>query len=165
MANSILSLSTPWAIYFRQIEALFKEDPEIRVTFDNEIEEEKEIKIYVENQDKADALAELLPEEKEFGNVVVKVTIIPANVEENTTLKLIERAFRGNPALKYIKSTEPSATAYSADYVVFKKQVVQYFNDSLADVNGQCSTLYQELAKEVIELKDGEIVYFCTDSE
>lgn len=161
METNKLSLSAPWAIYFRQIEALFKEDPEIKVIFDSE---ENEIKLYVESQDKADALGELLPEEKSFGEVTVKVTIIPANDEEITTLKLIERAFRGNPALKYVKSTDPSLQTFGADYVVFKKEVVQYFNDSLADIYGQCSTLYQDIAKEVIELKAGDNIYFCTDN-
>ena len=164
METKNLSLATPWAIYFRQIEALFQEDSEVRVTFESE-DGEHEIKIYVDNQDKADAIAKLLPDEKVFGGVSVKVTVIPSNDDETSLVKLIERAFRGNPALKYIKSVDPSMTSFGADYVVFKKEVVQYFNDSLADINGQCSTLYQDIAREVIEQKDGEVVYFCTDSE
>ena len=46
METKNLSLSTPWAIYFRQIEALFQEDSEVRVTFESE-DGEHEIKIYV----------------------------------------------------------------------------------------------------------------------
>ena len=48
-------------------------------------------------------------------------------------------------------------------YVVFKKEVVQYFNDSLGDIHGVCSTLMQDIAKDIFE--DTEGVYFCTDTE
>ena len=46
-------------------------------------------------------------------------------------------------------------------YVVFVNEVVQYFNDNLYDINGVCSTLYQEIAKEVF--KESNSVHFCTD--
>ena len=45
-------------------------------------------------------------------------------------------------------------------YVIFKKEVVQYFNDNLGDYNGICSTLYQELAKNVLKPQPG--IFFCT---
>ena len=48
-------------------------------------------------------------------------------------------------------------------YVVFVNEVVQYFNDDLGDVYGQCSTLYQEIAKDVFGETEG--VFFCTDVE
>ena len=37
----------------------------------------------------------------------------------------------------------------SFTYVVFEKEVVQYWNDNLGDINGLRSTLYQDLAKEI----------------
>lgn len=53
----------------------------------------------------------------------------------------------------------------SFTYVVFEKEVVQYWNDNLADYNGLTSTLYQDLAKEIFEDANLDGVYFCTDED
>lgn len=72
-----LKISAPWVLFYRKIEALFKNDPEVRVIFDDE--ESCDVKLYVENAGKADALMKLLPTVKDFGNVLLTVTVIPAN--------------------------------------------------------------------------------------
>ena len=51
----------------------------------------------------------------------------------------------------------------AAKYVIFANKVVQYFNDSLSDAHGVCSTLYQDIARDVFGDDCG--VYFCTDLE
>ena len=71
-----MKLSSPWVEFYREIEALFAQDDEVKVVYE---EEKNEVKLYVENARKADALAQLLPTEKTFGNVVLKITVIPAN--------------------------------------------------------------------------------------
>jgi len=47
------------------------------------------------------------------------------------------------------------------DYVVFRNEVVQFFNDEMGDPNGLKSTLYQDIAKDVFADKDG--IFFCTE--
>ena len=148
-------LAAPWYIFYRQIKALFSEDPEVRVSYDDA---EKEVKIFVENGRKADAISQLLPEKKTFGDMEVKVTVIPANTMSQTA-SLIEDAFEGNPALVDILKVRSPLGDF--DYVVFENKVVQYFNDDLSDVNGLCSTLYQDLAKELFENTG---VFFCTEA-
>ena len=59
-----LKLSPPWMTYANEVKALFREDKEVRVVYDDE---EKKLKLYVDNPRKADALAQLLPAEKTFG--------------------------------------------------------------------------------------------------
>lgn len=153
-----MRLSSPWEIYHKQIVALFQEDDEIKVTFD---EENYEIKLFVDNGRKVDALAKLLPAEKQFGNVTVKISVVPANDgEEETKAKLIEEAFSGNPALRYIYNAQTPFGDF--DYVVFEGRVVQYFNDDMRDINGNKSTLYQDLAKEIIGEEAN--LCFCTEA-
>ena len=153
------TLSSPWIKFYREIEALFKEDPEIKIVYD---EDEPEVKLYVENTEKAEAIAQLLPAAKAFGNVVLKITIIPANaLGESPKASLFRKAFKGNPAFSFIASVEGIFTN-PISYVVFKNKVVQFFNDDLSDINGNCSTLYQELAKDVFGETDG--IFFCTDT-
>ena len=47
-----LGLISPWIDFYRQVQALFQEDDEVEVKFN---EETCELKIYVENSIKADA--------------------------------------------------------------------------------------------------------------
>ena len=154
-----VGLSAPWVKYYREINALFGDDPDIRVVYD---EDNVITTLYVEDADKADALTQLLPTEKDFGNVVMQIMVVPANAPLANKMTLISRAFRGNPVYSYGTSVEGIFTS-PIHYVVFKNKVVQYFNDDLGDVNGNCSTLYQEIAKDVIGESDG--IHFCTDVE
>lgn len=95
-----LQLSPPWDIYYQELNALFGQDKEIHVIFD---EEEYEIKLHVDEIDKATALEELL-----------------------------------------------------------LKEVVQYFNDNIGDINGNCSTLYEIIARDIFPNVNG--IYFCTEA-
>lgn len=152
-----MKLSAPWVKFYREIEALFAQDPEVRVVHD---EENNEIKLFVETARKADALTQLLPSEKVFGNVTVKVTVIPANNAEVSKADLISEAFDGNPALSYVQHVD--SVIGSFDYAVFQSKIVQFFNDDLSDINGNCSTLYQDIAKDVFGTDVG--LFFCTEA-
>lgn len=150
-----LTLSAPWITFIHEIQMLFGQDEDIHITVDSE---SYEVKLFVDKTCKAEALAKLLPEEKVFGNVTVKITVIPANDMKESKVSLIKDAFEGNPVLLGVKTT--STTLGSFNYAVFKKEVVQFFNDQLDDINGNKSMLYQDIAKDVLGLQDG--VFFCT---
>ena len=158
-----LKLSAPWVEFYRQVEAFFKYDSEVKVIYD---EEEAEIKLYVDNATKADALTELLPIEKDFEcGMNLKITIIPSNKDDNkvnatNSANIFVNAFDGNEALSYVQCV---TGIFSNDivYVVFKNEVVQYFNDNLGDIHGIRSTLYQDIAKNVFNAFPN--VYYCTD--
>lgn len=151
-----MKLSPPWVNYYNEIKALFAQDPEIKVSLD---EENMEVKLFVENGRKADALIQLIPSEKAFGNVSLKITIVPAN-SAPTRLDLIQEAFFGNPALSYVWTAQTLFGDFN--YVVFENKVVQYYNDDMRDINGNCSTLYQELAKDVFGEEAN--LCFCTEA-
>lgn len=165
-----LGLTSPWVTFYHEIEAFFKKDPEVRVIYD---EDENVINLYVDNAAKASALTELLPTEKTFGAITIKVNVIPANRINVFTLTeykanmvnqslndLYFAALNGNERFKEII---PVIGVFNnpITYILFKKEVVQYFNDSLGDFNGVCSTLMQNIAKDIFENTEG--VYFCTD--
>ena len=153
-----LNLSSPWVIFYRKVNELFKEDPEVKIVFD---QDNNVLNLYVDNDEKAEALTKLLPTEKEFGNVVLKIRVVPANLENDASnLDLFKKAFKGNPVFVDAISTEGDL-GFHADYLLFAKKVVQFYSDDLSDPHGATSTLYQELAKEVFGTETG--VYFCTD--
>lgn len=160
-----LGLSSPWVLYYKEVSALFENDKEVRVLFD---EESCVLKIYVEKSAKAGALMQLLPDEKSFGNVTLKIEVIPANdlkfllgrQTKDADVDLICTALEGNKAVSAVKTVR---LLYNnvLTYIVFENKVVQYFTDDLGDYFGLRSTLYEDLAREVFGKKDG--VFFCTD--
>lgn len=155
-----VNLSAPWIVYYREIEAMFRGDPGVRVIFD---EDTLTVKLYVDDSGKAYALDELIPPSKKFGRTVLKIGIIPANdsfvaVDQAS---LLDVALQGNSALSFIRTITGIMTN-PITYVVFKKDVVQYWTDDLGDYFGVHSTLFQDIAKDVFENANG--VFFCTDT-
>lgn len=155
---SKVDLVAPWVDFYNEINALFAKDYEVRVDYDYD---EDIIRLYVDNPAKAAALNVLLPKERIFGNVTVKIAVISANDGKLSKIQLFRTAFDGNDAFRYTYTPDQEYGAPSVNYVVFAPEVVQYFNDDLGDAHGVKSTLYQEIAKDVFEDYDG--VYFCTD--
>lgn len=153
MTDRKTKLSAPWLTYFHKLEALFGKDPQIELEFEDYV-----ITIYVYNEEKADALIKLLPVQKVFGNIVVDIDVVPSGENINSDIELFKKAFKGNPVVDYVTSTDG---AFKADYIVFKNEVVQFFNDQLDDPFGNISTLYQDIAKEVFEGTTS--VHFCTN--
>lgn len=153
-----VNMSAPWLTYFREIEALFKQDPEITIKFSGD---PPRMVIYVENAIKADAISKLLPSEKNFGKVVATIKVIPAN-EKETKAVLIQRALDGNPIFNRMVSAE-GIFNNPIHFCVFKKEVAQFWDDNLGDINGNISVLYEDIAEDIFE--DTEGVLFCTDED
>ena len=150
-----VNLSSPWITFQHEIVELFKKDPEVKAVID---EDENAVHLFVENPVKADALMELLPTAKWFGNVCVKINVIPANDCNVNKGVLFEQAFEGNPIFDSVLVVEGMYNN-PVTYVIFEDKVAQYWNDNLGDPHGNVSTLYQEIAKDVFDV-DG--VNYCT---
>ena len=167
MTDVRFKMSPPWILYVSQINALFSNDPDITIEYDND---NVEVKLYVNNNKKAAALMYLLPFEKEFGNVTLDIIIIPSNhnavekVDLTTAKEYFEAAFENNPVFAFTHVVQGIFTN-TLTYVVFKNRVVQFFADNLNDIHGNISTLYQELAKDVFNKDVIPGVLFCTDIE
>lgn len=154
-----VKMSAPWVVYAHQVEAMFKEDPDVKVEYYDDEDSEKFLSLKVCGEDKADALAQLLPSDLEFGGVTLSIRVIPANDVKPTQMDLFRRALSGNPIVSGFVSAE---TLWGAvNFVVFKPEIVQYYDDNMMDLNGIRTTVYQDLAKEVFEGNDE--VFFCTE--
>ena len=154
---ALLKLSSPWEIFYKELNILFSKDDDVSIVYDTE---EQIITMYVQDGTKAVALMEILPEELHFGNIVVTLNIVPANKGRTRSMgSIYEDAFWGNPIVEDIRTYE-GIMSNPITYVIFRKEVVQYWNDDIGDANGICSTLYQDIAYRVFEETQG--VYFCT---
>ena len=150
-------LSPPWWEFYQKMEAMFGQDPEIHINFD---EKEMVLKLFVDSQPKAGALTQVLPSEKEFGNVTLKIEIVPSNKAGDIS-QLYKTAFNGNPVFSnVIEIDQPGLPHFS--YVIFKPLVVQFYDDNLMDAYGNVTTLHQDIARDIFDNEDG--VYFCTEN-
>lgn len=163
MEEKKVGLLAPWVTLYHKLDELFAGDPKVMVTNSFMENRSTNIKIYVNGDKKVAALKKLIPDHFQFGNVTANISIIPANnLEEDDFCQLFRDAFKGNEAVKEIYTVE-SPLKIRATYVIFKKEVVQFFNDDVSDAHGNCSTLYQEIAKDIFNPCPG--IMFCTDNE
>ena len=155
-----LKLSPPWSIFYDEIRAMFQKDPEVKVVMD---EDHYTVHVFVNNGKKAAAIREILEQEKKFGRITLKVQVPPPDGEGdifkfNNGVDLYRAAFENNPRLSYV---QPKTSIFDTSfYVVFVNEVVQYFNDDISDINGNCSTLAEDIARDIFV---GNLPNFCTD--
>lgn len=165
-----LNMSPPWVLYYKKLNALFEKDEDIMVIYD---EDETEVKLYCTDEDKTEALSFLLPETVSFGSAELKITIVPSNEKGvdfikgyNITITDYGTAMcvlfgEGN---KHVETVKVIPTPFGDfTYVIFKKEVIQYFEDNLSDFYGNKSTLCEDIAREIF--KDIKGVFFCTSNE
>lgn len=162
-----LKILPPWTIVIRKLEALFDGDPQIAFNT-NFSGEGPSVVLSCNNGDKVAALQKILPSEVGFGNVKLAVVVdgIPSNRAFTSKVELFDTAFKGNPAYAY--SICPAEEGYQwigTTYVVFKNCVVQFAADNLNDCHGIISTLYQNIADELLTGEATEGIFYNTDVE
>jgi len=162
-----LKILPPWIILVRKLEALLDGDPQIAFNVDFN-GQHPAVVLSCNNGDKVAALQQILPEQVNFGNITLKITIdgTPSNRAFTSKVELFDTAFKGNPAYAY--SVCPCEEGYQwigATYVVFNNCVVQFAADNLNDCHGIISTLYQDIAEEILTGPATNGVYWNTNVE
>lgn len=154
-----LNLSSPWEIFYREITAMFGQDPQITIDIDRE---KKIVKLLVDNPKKAEALSKILPATKQLGNITITILVIPSNKNQFYNSTVFDDAFEGNPAYSFAETIKLEDTSNPMTFVVFKKEVVQFFGDNPFASHGQISTLYENIAEDVF---DANFCFYSTDVE
>ena len=168
MTDIRLKLSPPWITAIHKFQALFDGDPQIACNVKTDSGKEPILALACNNGDKVAALLQILPTEIIFGNIPLHILVdgLPSNRAFKTKKELFETAFSGNPAFAYaVCPVEEGATWFDMTYVVFKNCVVQFFNDNLNDCHGVISTLYEDIARDILTGEAVQGVYFNTDVE
>lgn len=161
MESDRLKLQSPWVIAKSKLSALFGEDRGIKIESDGD----RKVRLLVEDARKAEALARLLPDELEFGNVAMRIVVVPGNKGDAdgadgwTTADTLAIAFEGNPVVKQIRPVSKGLFR-NLTYCVFRNEVVQFFADRLDDINGFWSGLMEDIARDL--LTEADDVFFCT---
>lgn len=149
-----VNLASPWISFARKIRAFFANDPDVKVEYNDE---NLEVILKVEGTAKAEALTQLLPTEKVFGNVTLGIKVIPAN-KLNSSRNLLIDALTGNDAFYgIVEPAESGSWAPDFTYIIFDDEVVQYPNDDISHYCGVETTLFEDLAREIFENVDDNI--------
>lgn len=138
-------ISAPWVTKAKEIITLFAKDTDLDVTFK---EETNTVIIESTNTYKIMALEKILKKEFTFGNVTLKVECLVKN-EKESMAALFKTAFAGNPHISQIQEvTTPMSP--SETYVVFKKEVLQFFNDDISDFYGNWNGLAEDIIRDLV---------------
>lgn len=167
MSDVRLKILPPWSITIKKIEALFDGDPQIACNV-NYSGDNPSIVLACNNGDKVAALLKILPTEFEYGNIKLKVVVdgVPSNRAFTSKKELFEVAFEKNPAFSMaVSPVDDGYNWFSVVYIIFKNCVVQFFADNINDAHGLISTLYQNIASEILTGDGAQGVFFCTDVE
>lgn len=164
-----LKLISPWMEHYNKLCAFFNGDPSVTVIMD---EENMDVRVLVQQSNKAEALTLLLDSEKTFGDVFLTVSVIPANTGTTDTnrymknlmsdenyAQLYSYALDDNSILSDIRRVR-GVLGFDAIYIIFEKEVIQYFTDNIGDYNGVKSTLAEYIARDIFKEHTG--VFFCT---
>ena len=158
-----LALEAPWDTFVKKVKALFENDPDIFVSDIYEPEDgltDYSFAIQVRNHEKFIALDRLLTKVKTFGNVTLGVDLFDEENAETDVVGLFKTLFEGNPIVDSIQTrTDPAGG--EMNYVLFKPEVIQFFDDDLTDYNGNWNGLAEEIALDVFE-ESSRGVNFCT---
>ena len=144
-------LSPPWTTYWRQLEALFNEDPDIEVGQLYDTDDKKEIWIYVSDEKKFRALNNLLPKYHSFGNVKVKNVIKLKGAADHDDFQDLKDLFADNPRVAEIKEAVDFAGVPHI-FINFNPEVIQFPNDDTSDYYGLYTGLAEDIAREVFEM-------------
>lgn len=151
------ALAAPWITYVREMMAFFQRDPDVVVDYD---EEANVIDVIVDGLDKAVAAYGALAPSRTFGSVTVRCRVRCADGTDIRHL-LLSRLLAGNAQLARIEHVDSTQSPMDGrTYVLFKPDVVQFFNDDLSDYHKVRTTLMQEIARDVVDV-DG--VSWCTE--
>lgn len=159
-----LTIEAPWQTFCKELKALFERDKDIIVSDiyepDDGMDTDYGVAIQVMRHDKFVALDRLLPRMKEFGNVTLGIDLFDEENAEVDTAGLLKTLFDGNPIVDSIKTrTDPAGCDWN--YVLFRPEVIQFFDDDLGDYNGNWNGLAEDIARDVFA-ENGRGVYFCT---
>ena len=103
----------------------------------------------------------MIPESVDMGNITIKNNFKYTG-KRNTDVDLLKVAFAGNPIVSEIVAVEtPFQT--TVDYCVFKKEVIQFYNDEMMDINGNYNGLAHDIARKLF-VQDSNTSY-CTAAE
>ena len=151
-------LSPPWNTYFNFIKESIGSDPWVRVSDMTEVSKTQYIiAIQTRRKEKARALATILALRQSFGRVIVDIEVLHNGsgvspyeppLTASDLIKVFNQALGTNT---YFKNAETGGFVDISVFPIFKKEVIQFFNDDISDFynnfNGVASKVFAEVLR------------------
>jgi len=154
-----VKMSPPWYTYFNYLKHSIGRDQCVDVLDMKEISgADYLISVDVKNREKATALATILIPCKNFGNINVRVEVLHCGRrvkpycnphDESIIIKIIEEALGTNHYFECVESAEYFVSLLI--FPVFKKEIIQFFNDDLSDFYNNFNGVVAKVFSEVLE--------------
>jgi len=161
----LVRLSPPWYTFFDLIKYTIGKDDQVKVLEMEEVDDRYFlIPIEVNDEDKAIALATILTPYKEYGNIKVYAEVLycgkvvkPDDKKQNvcSLYMFYKEALESNDYFAYVEFRDFFGKMIL--YPVFKKEVVQFFNDNMADLYNNYNAVAADAFAEVLELEIDDV--------
>lgn len=151
--DSIVSLQSPWVEHWWLVKTMFKNDDDIKIEDIEYLDDGKyEANIIVKDENKAAALNDVLCKVNEFGNVTLTFNIFANMNKQGDSNGVVElddykKLFNEKIADQFIELQDIFGNYHY--FVVFKREVVSFYNDDLTDPWGMWNGLYQNIAEKI----------------
>ena len=158
-----VGIQSPWVTTYGKIRALFENDSDLKISkLSGDHEGVYTFAITSGNVTKLTAIEKILKKEFVFGNVTLQVKFIYDDpVDDQITANDFRNAFNGNTIVRDVKTVKnPFGTEQT--FVMFGKDVIQFYNDDISDLYGNFNGLSEDIAREVFNPTDASI-NFMTD--
>ena len=161
MAN--VGIQSPWVTTYNKINALFERDEDLTISpLSGDEDGVYTFTISSSNATKLNAIEKLLANNYKFGNVTLNVKfVVEDNGKDGITVADLKNAFTGNSVVSKIE-TVVNPVGVSQTFVMFGREVIQFYNDDISDFFGNYNGLAEDIARELFNPVDASISY-CTD--
>ena len=148
------TIQAPWWTYYNKVKALLGNDTDLSI---GQLSESGE-KIYSfnvdsTNTDKIIALQKIFKTVIPMGNITLKINfnVINDGTPEMSYTKItaedFRTAFNENPIVDEVNEVSLFDTNFI--FVIFKKKIIQFYNDDITDYWGNYNGLAEDIAREV----------------
>mgnify|MGYP003321061786 CR=1 FL=1 len=146
-----VKLSPPWDGYMNMLASFFKGDKRVRV---GGCDDKRVGTIEVFDTKMYCALEQVLNKKIRFGNVTLRIRIVPANdlkafKNTMTDLAALKVVLSGNPA--FAKFITRKTEVGNAVFCMFKPVVLMWYNDNLGSPYKQTASVYELAAQTVFK--------------
>lgn len=159
--NTGLGLQSPWVTLYNKIYFMFNNDEDLDISNLIESDGNYSMTIASNNTTKLKAIEKILKHEFPMGNITFKINFVYGeNESDNITISDIKNAFNGNTVISTIKTAMTPAQD-ELTFVLFNREVVQFYNDDISDFYGNYNGLAEDIAREIFNTQFD--INYCTD--
>ena len=109
------------------------------------------------------ALEKVIKNVFNLGNVTLTVNFVHEREDEDVTAQDFIDAFEGNSNFVTVEETS-KGLFQNLVYVIFAKEILQFFNDDLSDIYGNANLIVADAANDVCNKSKEKEMYFCTSN-